>query len=1062
MKHKLGRPLSRLALGVAGATIALCNTVDAAEYFGTQEPFASEAVYFVVTDRFVNGDTSNDQRTQGQEAGWGTWDRPVGCSSANVGYLGGDWKGIYNNADYIAEMGFTALWITPIVDNPNQAFSGGKDIDCNNGGTDKGKTGYHGYWAHNFYHVDEHWPSADLSFQQFNDKMETEYGIKTVLDIVANHGSPSFSMQWDQPNFGEIYDQDWNLLADHQNLYPSNLDSNNPLHQWYNTGGGLAELSDLAESNPAVMDYLVDAYLQWIDQGADAFRIDTIMWMPHSFWKEFSDRIRAQHPDFYMFGEAFNYDAGTIAQHQRPENGGISVLDFPGQQAMTSVFQNPNSNYADITWYLDLDKQIYTNPYDLTTFYDNHDMARMSSAGNYYAFIDANNWLFTSRGIPVVYYGSEMAFMNGAKEHAGNRNYYGQDNINYARTTETFAQLKSIANIRKNAVALQKGVQINGDFSGQTAYFFRVFESGGETQTALVMLNKGGNTASFNINSLVSAGDWVDAKTGEVFSSTGSVNTSVAGHDVKVLLLNAPTTDLAMLEILNDQPQPKVTVSPETLYEGTNVTVSYKGEANKSYLLHWGVDQWAGAGTPAGDEPMSFNEETGRYEATLTLPYDISWFDFVFHNTTDNSWDNNGGADWHYPVEENLCDCPPTIPENVSAVAGDAQITVSWSSASMADHYVVYVTSEAGVPVEPSTITTATTAIISNLENGVRYDVEVQAVNDHGASDLSATVSATPQEDTSFESNFGEGATLHLTGTAFSSWDPANTEFQLQMVADNTWQAVVVVPAALTNSPYKFTLNGGWAINWGGGASGLVTSLNRGGSDASVSLNAGTYLLTVQEGASTGAAISVDWSADVGGDPILTTSTSMVYLGDVVLGQQANDSFTLANVGGGQLVIDDVSETANWLSATRSGMTVYVNVDTTGLTVGQSYVDFVLVESSGGDEYVEVGFRVIEAPSDVTLNITCYNGYTTPGQSVYAVGSIDELGNWDVAQAHILGAENYPTWEATVTVPASTAVQWKCIKRDEVDPSQDLVWQGGGNNTVTSPATGSASTSGSF
>ena len=135
--------------------------------------------------------------------------------------------------------------------------------------------------------------------------------------------------------FGKVYDRDGKLLADHQNLPPAKLDpAHNPLHAFYNTGGGLAQLSDFNENNPAVLDYLAGAYEQWIDQGADAFRIDTIGWMPDSFWHQFTTRIRAKHPGFFMFGEAFDYDAGKIAQHTWPQNAGVSVLDFPLKQGL--------------------------------------------------------------------------------------------------------------------------------------------------------------------------------------------------------------------------------------------------------------------------------------------------------------------------------------------------------------------------------------------------------------------------------------------------------------------------------------------------------------------------------------------------------------------------------------------------------------------------------------------------------------------------------------------------------------------------------------------------------
>jgi cyclomaltodextrin glucanotransferase len=1052
MKHSWASP--KLAFGIAGLALAVSSATFSEDYYGTLEPFAEEAVYFVVTDRFVNGDTSNDQRSQG------TFDIELCPNGTNIGYLGGDFKGIVNNADYIAEMGFTSVWITPIVHNPNAAFTGGGDLSCGTGvGADKGKTGYHGYWADNFYQIDEHWESADLSFQEFNTQMESVHGLKTVLDIVANHGSPSYSMPSQIDNFGKIFDENWNLLADHQNLDPNQLDHGNTLHQWYNKSGGLAQLSDLNENNPAVMDYLVGAYLKWINQGVDAFRIDTIAWMPHSFWKEFSDRIRAENPGFYMFGENFNFDAGTIAQHQKPENGGISVLDFPGRSAMTGVFQNASSSYSDILWYLDLAKETYTNPYDLATFYDNHDMSRMSSAGNSSAFIDANNWMFTSRGIPVVYYGSEMAFMNGASEHSGNRNYYGESNIATARSTQTFQSLKAIANVRKNSVALQKGVQVNGAFSGQTATFFRVFEKDGVTQTALVFLNKGGNSETFNQSSLISSGDWVDAETGEVFSSTGSISTSVAAHDVKVLLLNAPTTNAAMLVAL-EGPAEKVTLLPIIPVTGQNVLVTYAGTQGQSYELHWGINNWAGAGSPAGDEPMSFNNDTGRYEATIAVPSTATQLDFVFHNLNDDSWDNNGGSDWHYDVDDQPCNCAPVTPTGLGATAADQQVSLSWSNAATATSYDVEV-SQAGTVVSTVSVT-SNSAVISGLTNEVLYSFTVTATNSFGTSDASTMVTATPTNVIDFDSNFGADATLHLTGIEFSNWDPANTEYQLSLSANNTWSTVVSVPTTMTNAVYKFTLNGSWSVNWGGGANGLSASLNRSGSDATVSLSAGNYNLTVVEGSSTNAAINVTWEKIVTGTPDLAVNPSVLNLGELIVDTQSSGTIALSNVGGGALVVEGASESATWMTASVSGLTATVNVDATGLVVGQLYSDNVLVSSNGGDEFVEVRFTVAAAPSGIDVVFTCNNGHTNSGQSVYVVGANELVGNWDPALAIKLDPTSYPTWTGTITIPAQTSFEWKCIKRDEIVPSQNLVWQGGANNALSTPANGTANTTGSF
>ncbi|NQY63739.1 MAG: cyclomaltodextrin glucanotransferase [Alteromonadaceae bacterium] len=522
------------------------------QFYGTLNPYAAESVYFLLTDRFVDGDKSNNQETQGGE--FPSFNRslkgPDGLH-ANVGYMGGDFKGVLNNAEYIKNMGFTSVWLTPIYDNPDQAFSGGEEVTFGAYYKDGGKTGYHGYWGVNFYEVDEHLPSKDLSFADFTRQLKEKHDLNFVLDIVANHGSPSYTMPKDQPQFGEIYDEKGVLIADHQNIHPEKLDPANPLHAFFNTHTGLAQLSDINENNEAVLDYFEGAYLKWIDQGVHALRVDTIKEMPHTFWKKLFDRIRIHHPDIFMFGESYSYDAKFLAEHTRPENGGASILDFPGRKAITSVFENPDSDYNAILSYLHLDDGVYQNPYELMTFYDNHDMERMNATDE--GFIDANNWLFTSRGIPVIYYGSEVNFMTGKPEHQGNRNYFGQERIEKAKTHIIQKELTRIANIRKNSIALQRGLQINLEFKGDQASFYRVYQDGDNSQTALVLLNKGNADKEFNIKHLLSKGEWSDAISGEKFTVSSdklSFTTNVKPHGIKVLLHNSRVNNPELIDKL--------------------------------------------------------------------------------------------------------------------------------------------------------------------------------------------------------------------------------------------------------------------------------------------------------------------------------------------------------------------------------------------------------------------------------------------------------------------------------------------------------------------------------
>jgi glycosidase len=529
------------------ATAPVTPAQPVAGYYGTREPFARNAVYFVLTDRFVNGDPSNDQRTQG--GAHPTFDQPTPGAppgrTDNIGYLGGDFKGLLDNADYIRGMGFGAVWVTPIVDNPDEAFTGGDPVKWGSMFTDRGKTGFHGYWGVNFYQLDEHLPSPGLDFAGLTAGLK-QHGLLTVLDIVCNHGSPSYTMPVDQPKFGEIYDKDGTLLADHQNLPPAKLDPvHNPLHAWYNTQPGLAQLSDINENNPQVLDYFVGAYSQWIDQGAAAFRIDTIPWMPHSYWHAFVQRIREKHPGFYMFAEAFDHDPYKIAEHTWPQNANVSVLDFALKDAMVEVFGRPGKGFERIGQSLFLEDGPYQNPYDLATFYDNHDMARLDASDE--GFIDANNFLFTTRGIPVVYYGSEIGFERGTAEHAGNRNYFGVERIAQAPRSPIYQSLRAIGNVRAHTPALQRGLQVNLQMQGDRAAFLRVLQDGDQAQTALVLLNKGTAPADFAVTQWVQSGRWKRAIAGgDVDVGADGLQANVPAHGVEVFVHDGPVADPAL------------------------------------------------------------------------------------------------------------------------------------------------------------------------------------------------------------------------------------------------------------------------------------------------------------------------------------------------------------------------------------------------------------------------------------------------------------------------------------------------------------------------------------
>jgi cyclomaltodextrin glucanotransferase len=534
----------------------------APSFYGTLEPIAATPVYFVVTDRFVNGDATNDHRDQG--GAHPTWDLPLRNEDGSpalgpdgtgdhLGYLGGDFKGVLDHADYIRGMGFGAVWITPIVDNPDQAFTGGQRPTRTSFLTDQGKSGYHGYWGVNFWRLDEHLPSEGLDFRAFTAGLKA-HGLDVVLDVVANHGSPAYTMPQVQPGFGQLFDADGQLVADHHNLPPAQLDpEGNPLHAYYRAVPDLAQLSDFDHTRPAVMDYLVGSTLQWLDQGAAALRLDTMKHVPFTAWAEYTQRVRARHPGLFMFGEVFVPEderdpMGALAKYTLPENGGVSVLDFPQMRAMVRAFGRERAGFDALAPWLALDGGPYANAYALMTFYDNHDVRRLDADDT--GFIDAHHWLFTTRGTPVVYYGSEIGFMRGLGEHQGNRNYFGAEGVATARAHPIRVALARIGAVRARSIALQRGLMLPLELAGERAAFYRIYQHDGTSQVALVLLNKGDAPATFRIAEALQPGRWVPQLGGEPVevADGGAIEATVSMHGAQVFLLDAPVTHPALRE----------------------------------------------------------------------------------------------------------------------------------------------------------------------------------------------------------------------------------------------------------------------------------------------------------------------------------------------------------------------------------------------------------------------------------------------------------------------------------------------------------------------------------
>ena len=346
-------PTTCVLVGCAHRSPLLCGTAQAtqrhaAEFVGTDAPFASNAIYFVMTDRFVNGDPSNDQRDQG--GAHRTFDIPVPGApkgeSANIGYLGGDFKGVLDNAAYIRGMGFGAVWITPIVDNPNEAFTGGDPVAGARNSPTAARPASTATGASTSTSSTNTCPARISTSPQFTTAMRA-HGLKTVLDIVANHGSPAFSMPKAQPMFGQIYDQHGKLIADEQNLPPYELDPvRNPLHRFYHAYDDLVQLSNIRRPEPGRAG-LLRRRVRAVGRPGRR-RVPHRHHQPHVH--HVLETVRRAHSRetsrLLHVRRSVRLQPRQHRPYTWPQNGGISLLDFPLRGRIADVFEHPGSDYA--------------------------------------------------------------------------------------------------------------------------------------------------------------------------------------------------------------------------------------------------------------------------------------------------------------------------------------------------------------------------------------------------------------------------------------------------------------------------------------------------------------------------------------------------------------------------------------------------------------------------------------------------------------------------------------------------------------------------------------------
>ena len=456
----------------------------------------AQSIYQVITDRFFDGDSSNNNADGNYSA------------SGTTSVHGGDFKGLEQKLDYIKALGATAIWISPVVLNGHGEF--------------------HGYAARDFYHVDPHWGSlADL--QHFIQTAHAK-GLLVIDDIVCNHGdnlitsSDSGYCTFVSPPSGyHLKYSGSTTYASPFDIYNSNYNStNNALtNLFHNQGcigsfsdttqvqlGELFRLDDFRTESPYVRSNLAAIYQYWIQQaGFDGFRIDTVKHVDTGFWQYWCPQVHqfaatnSAKPDFFMFGEVLDTSESLCGSYTGTKSGGPfeldSVLDYPLYFIVSTVFASASgatsrieTHYANVATYYDTNAQ-----QRLVTFLDNHDQPRFLNSGTTNRLAVALAFLYTARGVPCLYYGTEQGF-NGATDpydredmFAGQFKDTGMAGVDSFNMTHPLFQLVAkLNNFRRLYPALSLGVHSNQWSNASGAGLFAYSRRLG-TQEVFVVLN---------------------------------------------------------------------------------------------------------------------------------------------------------------------------------------------------------------------------------------------------------------------------------------------------------------------------------------------------------------------------------------------------------------------------------------------------------------------------------------------------------------------------------------------------------------------------------------------
>lgn len=417
---------------------------------------SGDVLYLIMPDRFANGIPANDLVP-------GMLEAKVDRNNSFARH-GGDLKGIENHLDYIEDLGVTAIWLNPIQENDMQEGS------------------YHGYAITDYYQVDRRFGTNE-DFKQFVDRTHAK-GLKVVMDMIFNHcGSENYLFK-DMPskdwfNFKGEYVQTTFQTATQSDNYATEYAKKLAIDGWFTQ-----VMPDLNQRNRHVETYLTQNSIWWIEYaGINGIRQDTHPYADFEGMADWCKAVNAEYPNFNIVGETWLGSNVLISYWQKdsklayPRNSYLpTVMDFPLMGEMNRAFDEETTDWNGglfrLYEYLSQDV-VYTDPMNLLTFLDNHDTSRFyhsdADTKNLNRYKQAMAFLLTTRGIPQIYYGTEilMAADKADGDGALRADFPGGwagDPVNCfdsqqrsAKQNEAFAYLQKLLQWRKGNEVIAKG-----------------------------------------------------------------------------------------------------------------------------------------------------------------------------------------------------------------------------------------------------------------------------------------------------------------------------------------------------------------------------------------------------------------------------------------------------------------------------------------------------------------------------------------------------------------------------------------------------------------------------